>query len=351
MNGTLGKTLIVRFSSIGDIVLASLLVRVLRRHSPGVRIDFLLKSAYADLVRTSPHLSRVIEFPSPGGLKDLLALRRRIAADRYDLIVDLHDSIRSRVVCAGATRVVRVRKRKLARFLLVRFKHDIYRWFGGAPTVAERYLETLAPFGVTDDGEGLEFSVPQDALERARSIAAREGLGPDAPVIGVCPSARHTTKIWPAERFGNVAATLATERKAAVVLFGSAEERTRCDDVARSIAARQRDVRVLNLAGELSLAETAAMMDRCMIVLTNDSGLMHVAAARKRNVVAVFGSTVRQFGFFPFGTRSAVVEHASLGCRPCTHIGLPACPLGHFRCMLEIREPQVLEAARTLLLP
>jgi lipopolysaccharide heptosyltransferase II len=351
MNGTLGKTLIVRFSSIGDIVLASPLVRVLRRHAPGARIDFLVKSGYADLVRFSPHLSGVIEFPSHGGLKDLLALRRRIADARYDLIVDLHDSIRSRMLCVGAARVVRVRKRKLARFCLVRFHRDVYRYFGGAPPVAERYLETLAPFGIRDDGEGLEFSIPEAAAVQARAVARDAGLREDLPVIGVCPAARHATKIWPPERFGAVAAALAAERGAAVLLFGSADEQERCGEVARTIAARQPYITVLNLAGKLSLAETGAMMDRCMVVLTNDTGLMHVAAARKRKVVAVFGSTVRQFGFFPFGTRSVVVEHPSLNCRPCTHIGRPACPLGHFRCMLEVREQQVLEAARTLLLP
>jgi lipopolysaccharide heptosyltransferase II len=349
MNGTLGKTLIIRFSSIGDIVLSSLLVRVLRRRHPGARIDFLVKSGFADLVRFSPHLSGVIEFPPRGGLKALLALRRHIVGERYDLVVDLHDSIRSRFICTGARQVVRVRKRKLARFVLVRFKRDLYGRFNGSPSVARRYLEAVEQYGAEDDGEGLEFFIPPAAIESAKKIAAQAGLPEGVPVIGVCPSARHQTKIWPAERFGDVALELAAERGAAVVLFGSGEERDRCEQVSRRIAERRPGTPVANCAGRLSLPETAALMDRCLLVLSNDSGLMHVAAARNRTVVAIFGSTVRQLGFFPFGTRSAVVEHPSLGCRPCTHIGLPACPLGHFRCMLDVSVKQVLESSRNLL--
>ena len=349
MKGTLGKTLIIRLSSIGDIVLSSLLVRVLHRRHPGARIDFLVKSGYTDLVRFSPHLSEVIEFPSRGGLRDLLALRRQLRAARYEVIVDLHDSLRSRFLCAGAAQVRRVRKRKIARFFLVRFKRDLYAMFGGARSVAERYLETVEGYGVQNDGKGLEVFVPEAAVENAASIAAQSGLTDDRPVIGVCPSARHGTKIWPAERFAAVASDLATEQRAAVILFGSEDEQGCCEEIARMINRRSPGVLVLNLAGDLSLMGTAAMMDRCLLVLTNDSGLMHVAAARKRKVVAVFGSTVRQLGFFPYGTESAVVEHLSLGCRPCSHIGLPACPQGHFRCMLEISEDRVLEACRLLL--
>jgi heptosyltransferase-2 len=92
------------------------------------------------------------------------------------------------------------------------------------------------------------------------------------------------------------------------------------------------------------------MMDHCAIVLTNDSGLMHLAAARKRKIVAVFGPTVKELGFFPYGSNSVVIEHTSLRCRPCTHVGLPDCPEGHFRCMRDISAERVVDAARALLI-
>ena len=349
MLDSLNKTLIIRFSSVGDIVLSSLLVRTLRHRFPQIHIDFLLKSEYADLVRYNPHVNRVIEFPSRGSLDDLMRLRRAIRSERYDLIVDIHDSLRSRLLSFGARRSVRIDKRKVARWMLVNFKRDVYASSGGAPGVAERYLETVKPFGVRDDGGGLELLVPGDVRERVGSMLQARGIRPEIRAIGVCPSARHANKMWLKERFAGTAAALARRYEAPVLLFGSAQETSRCAEIAAMAEAESPAVRVLNLAGSLSLLETAAAMDHCALVLTNDSGLMHIAAARKRKIVALFGPTVRQFGFFPFGTDSTVVEHPDLPCRPCTHIGLPDCPRGHFRCMKELESRTVLHAATDLL--
>ena len=351
MLDSLHKTLIIRFSSVGDIVLSSLLVRTLRHRFPQIHIDFLLKSEYADLVRYNPHVNRVIEFPAGGSFDDLFRLRRAIRSERYDLIVDIHNSIRSRLLSPGAGRTVRVDKRKVARWLLVNLKRDFYPSCGGAPGVAERYLETVQPFGVLDDGGGLEVHVPPEIQERVGHILQGQGILPGSQAIGICPSAKHANKMWLKERFAETAAALARRHKTPVLLFGSAEEAPRCGEIAAMTEAASPAVRVVNLAGSLSLLETAAAMDHCGVVVTNDSGLMHIAAARKRRLVALFGPTVRQFGFFPFGTTSTVVEHPALSCRPCTHIGLPDCPRGHFRCMRELESKTVIEAATKLLEP
>lgn len=349
MPDSLNKTLIIRFSSVGDIVLSSLLVRTLRYRFPQIHIDFLLKSEYADLVRYSPHVDRVIEFPPGGSLGDLVRLRRAIREERYDLIIDIHDSIRSRILSFGAGRTVRVNKRKVARWLLVNLKRDLYSSFGGAPGVAERYLETVHAFGVRDDGGGLEVHVPPETGERVRLLLRDRGLLPGNQAIGLCPSAKHANKMWLKERFAETAVALAQRHEAPVLLFGSAEEAPRCSEIAALVEAASPDARVVNLAGVLSLLETAAAMDHCGVVITNDSGLMHIAAARKRKVVALFGPTVWQFGFFPFGTTSTVIEHPALSCRPCTHIGLPDCPRGHFRCMRDLESGTVIQAATVLL--
>jgi lipopolysaccharide heptosyltransferase II len=349
MEHILHKTLIIRFSSVGDIVLSSLLVRTLRRRFPECQIDFLVKAEFAELVGHSPFLTRVIEFPTGGTLRDLLQLRHTLRSEGYDLIVDIHDSIRSRVLSAGARHVVRFRKRKIARFLLVAFKRDLYRFFGGAPSVARRYLETVGIYGVTDDGGGLDQFLPPAAAEKPTAILRTAGISPQMSVIGLCPSARHATKIWPSERFADVALTLLREERAAVLLFGSDEDRVRGAEIEERIRAAIPDARMVNLTGQLTLSETAAAMDRCSLIITNDSGLMHLAAARKRKILAVFGSTVKQFGFFPFGTLSEVVEHPDLPCRPCSHIGLPACPKSHFKCMRDISVEHVVATARRLL--
>jgi lipopolysaccharide heptosyltransferase II len=349
MLDSIDKTLIIRFSSVGDIVLASLLVRTLRQRFPKIHIDFLVKSEYADLIRYNPHVNGVIEFPTGGSVSDLLHLRRAIRRNRYDLIIDIHDSIRSRLLSFATGRTVRVNKRKIPRWLLVHWKRDLYASFGGAPSVAERYIETVKALGVQNDGGGLELQVPAEVQERVAAMLRERGILPDRQVIGVCPSAKHENKMWLKERFAETAASLARRHGAHLLLFGSADEAPLCGEITAMVEKACPTARPMNLAGALSLVESAAAMDHCSVVITNDSGLMHVAAARKRKIVALFGPTVRQFGFFPFGTVSTVIEHPTLPCRPCTHIGLPECPQGHFRCMRELASETVLNAATELL--
>jgi len=349
MNRILTTTLIIRFSSVGDIILTSPLIRTLRARFPQSRIDFLVKEEYADLVRHNPHLSQTLMFPAGGTSADLRRFRKTIQATRYDLILDMHDSIRSRVLCCGPTPVLRYRKRRLARFALIHGKMDLYDWSGGAPPVASRYLEPVRPFGVEDDGRGIEIFIPDEAHGVAERMLDSAGVPHASRLLGLCPSARHATKMWLPERFASAAATLARTTTLPVVLFGSAGERERCASIAAQIRTLAPDIQVCNCAGAFSLLETAAAMDRCAVVVTNDTGLMHLASARKRPVVALFGPTVRQFGFFPEGTESRVVEHPALSCRPCTAIGRSTCPRGHFRCMKDIHETNVVAAVHELL--
>jgi len=344
---SIDKTLIIRFSSIGDIVLSSLLCRILRQRFPQSEIDYLVKAEHADLVRYNPHITRVIEFPANGGIRNLLKLRQSIHTAKYDLIVDAHDSLRSRFLCWGLRGVVRLRKHKIARFLLVKFKINLYKSLGYAQGVAERYIEPVSSLGVADDDNGLEIFVHKESLNTAERFLRTWASGDT--FIGICPSAKHSNKMWLKERFAETAAVLAREAGEGVMLFGSRDEHGRCMDIEEWIHEKCREIPVFNLAGRTSLLETAALMDHCSIVITNDSGLMHIAAARKRKVVAIFGPTVKELGFFPYGTLSTVIEHESLRCRPCTHIGLPHCPKGHFKCMNEIPASRVIDAARQLL--
>jgi len=340
------KTLIIRFSSVGDVLLSSLLCRVLRTRFPESTIDFVVKSEYADLLRHNPHLNRIVEFPPGAGKGELLRLRRSIRASRYDLIIDIHDSLRSRILSFGHENVVRINKRKLARFLLVRTKRNFYSPADASASIALRYLQTVAAYGVQDDGQGLEVHIPEETRSRVAELL------PDSKTssfVGICPSARHGTKIWLPERFAETAVDLARRASCNIILFGSQEETARCSAIGELIRKRDNSISVHNMAGKFSLLETAAAMDHCRVVVSNDSGLMHLAAARKRPVVAIFGSTVRELGFFPFGTRSTVVQNMHVECRPCSHIGRAACPKGHFRCMRDIQPSQVIEAALQLL--
>ena len=344
MRDTYGKTLIVRFSSVGDIVLSSLLVRVLRKRFPHAQIDYLVKAEYAELVRGNPNLSRVIELPAGATFTDLRNIRHKILATDYDLIIDIHDSLRSRYASLGGKRVVRYRKRKIARFFLVHFHSDIYSFFGGAPSVADRYLEPVESLGVTNDNEGLELFLHEHDHRKADQLLESSGFPSEATIIGIAPFARHRNKEWPAERFVETVLTLHREQNTACIVFGSGAESRRSDAMVRSVRSSAPDAPIVNTAGRLSLTETAALVDRCSVVLSNDSGLMHIAAARKRGLVALFGPTVRELGFFPYRTESTVLEKTELSCRPCTHIGRPSCPKKHFRCMNEIEPHHVVHS-------
>ncbi|MBI5471586.1 MAG: lipopolysaccharide heptosyltransferase II [Ignavibacteriae bacterium] len=348
MTDTPNKTLIIRFSSVGDIVLSSLLVRTFRTRFPNCQLDYVVKEEFADLVRRNPNVSNVLLLPRGGSFGDLQQLRRTIRRNNYDLVVDIHDNLRSLVLSWGSQRVVRINKRKFARLMLVNCKVDLYRKLGGSPSVALRYLETVSHCGVEDDGRGLEIFYSDDDARRVEQLLESENVGDSREFLGICPSAKHNTKMWPRERFAQAAAILSEEKNRAIILFGSQDEQARCEQVRSEILATNPTARVVNLAGRISLVETAAAMDRCALVLTNDSGLMHIAAARKRPLIAIFGSTVKQLGFFPFGTESRVVENVGLACRPCTHIGRSECPRGHFRCMLDVPVAEVVRAAQSL---
>lgn len=359
------KTLLLRLSSIGDIVLATPLIRNLRKTFPEMQLDFLVKSQYADLLRFNPYLSGIIEVDPATGLQGLTAVRRRIRDERYNLVVDLHGNFRSVYLrsFSGADHVLKINKRNVARWMLIRFKRNVYTTL---VPVADRYLEPLAEFGVRNDGEGLELFVAESVMREVQVRINEHGLKASQPIIGICPGAKHATKMWPKERFVELGRLLAERLSSRILLFGGKEDAEYCSEIAASIqelvgvgsaVASKPSPRLefgtrgvaVSFAGRCSLLETAAAMDYCSAVVTNDTGLMHIAAARKRPVVAIFGSTVGEFGFFPYGTRNVVVERKGLSCRPCTHIGLSKCPKGHFRCMREISTDDVFRALESVL--
>ena len=345
---TPNKILVLRFSSIGDIVLSSPLLRALRRRFPQSQIDYVTRKEYAELVRSNQNINYTYEFDTGEGFNGLRTLKKKIQKEEYDLLVDIHGSLRSRYVRAfmGPAHIVTVDKREKERAALIKLKKDIYK---DAIPVSQRYLEAVEQFGVKDDGKGLELHIPDEILFGVSAKMAGLNLNRYNKVVGLCPTARHATKCWPMERFTELGVRCARDRDAKVLLFGGAADVAYCASLRNAIDQGAGTGRASNLSGQVSLLETAAAMDFCDVVVTNDSGLMHIAEARQRNLVAVFGSTVRQFGFFPQNKNSVIVERAGLYCRPCSHIGRSSCPEKHFRCMNEISVDEVFEQTDRML--
>lgn len=341
------KTLIIRFSSIGDIVLSTPLLRCLRKRFSKSQIDYVTRREYAELVKSNHNLNYTYEFDASTGFDGLRALKKKVLAERYDLVIDIHGSVRSRFLRSmrGVDQIVTVDKRVFERSMLVRLKKNLYK---GVVSVADRYIEPLEPLGVEKDDKGLELQIPDEVLFGVSGKIVTLRLNRFERVIGFCPTSRHFTKRWPLEMYAALGIQLSTSLDAKILIFGGAEEKEQTNRVALQIAEAVGSDRVTDFAGELSLLETAAAMEYCDVVVTNDSGLMHVAAAMKRKVVAIFGSTVREFGFLPISTESKILEIDGLYCRPCSHVGRRACPEGHFRCMKEIRVEEVAAAVADL---
>ena len=310
MRDILSKTLVIRFSSAGDIILATPLLRALRTRFPHAEIDFAVKRDYAGLVRHHPALTNVLELPGGEDGEALRRLRSEVRARKYDLLIDIHGSLRSRYLCLGASRVVRIRKRVLPRWRSYDGRENVYDRWGGAPSVVDRYFEPVRPFGVENDGKGPEiFPSPEDhaavaeiladvgvrAGERCIVLAPAPGTGRSAGPVSASPRWVRPLRGIQARHSGELPARIDLRAR-------RHGRRRRCAPTSRPEIRREAPARMcVDLAGRLTLSGCALVMDRASVVITNDTALMHIAAARKRPVVAIFGPTVREFGFFPVG--------------------------------------------------
>ncbi|GIX46473.1 MAG: glycosyl hydrolase [Candidatus Tectimicrobiota bacterium] len=335
----LRTVLLVRLSSIGDILLTTPVLRLLRQACPQARLDFALKAPYADLLRANPCVDRLLLVP-PG--ESLRAMWRRLRQQRYDLVLDWQRTLRSRVLLWGvrATHRLAYNKRTVRRALLVHLGWNLLR---PPLAVPELYARPLRRLGLTAPLPPLEMHLtPESQAAAAAYLEQALPAGQRQPLLAVAPGARWATKRWPAERFAAVAQALADAHGAAVVLLGDADDVPLAQAICQQLRAP-----VLDGTGRLSLMQTAALLQRCRLLLSNDSGLMHLAAALRVPVVAVFGPTVAEFGFYPFQATAQVVSLA-LPCRPCSTKGSRRCPRQHHQCMRGLSSEQVLDAARQL---
>ena len=332
----LTRILVIRLSSLGDILLTTPVLRVLREHCPAAHIDFLIKAAYQDVLRANPCVDRLLLWEPQQGLRETL---RRLRQTRYDIVVDLQRTLRSCLLYHGllARRKLAYTKRTLRRALLVHLGWNTLRAMTPVP---ELYMAALRCLGITAPLPPLEMHLTAESQEAMRAYLQQEfpeGLA--RPLLAVAPGAHWFTKRWPVARFASVAQALAQAQQAAVVVLGSAEDSLLAQELGQRLS-----VPVLNSTGKLSLMHTAALLQQCHLLLSNDSGLMHMATALRVPVVAVFGPTVQEFGFYPFKASAQVVS-AALACRPCSTKGSARCPRGHHQCMQQVTVAHVLAAA------
>lgn len=316
----LAHVLMIRFSSIGDIVLTTPVIRSLKQHSPDTHIHFLTKQSYAHIVEANPYVDHV-HVLSDSWQEMMSSLREY----RFDYLLDLHQNLRSfRVRLALRCPSRGFRKRNLAKYLLVRTKREILP----IRHVVDRYGEVLKGLGAQLDGEGLDFFVSDHAKQQAQSWIGVGKAAPFAVVLG----AKHPTKRWPIELLRE--ALIAWGRE--VILLGGPDTRMEADELVKDLP-----IPIVDAVGKTDLMTSAAILEQSSGVLTHDTGLMHIAAAMGKPLFVLWGSTVPALGFTPYRTPHHAIERLDVECRPCSKIGHQACPLGHFRCMREISPAQV----------
>lgn len=339
--GEVKKILIIRLSSMGDIILSSKLIRLLRKKFPQANIDMVVCTEFEELVSSNPNINQVILFDRNTGIRGLLGLCKKIRQKRYDLIIDIHKKLRSFILCltSGARQKVTYNKHSFLRFLLVKFKINRY---SNTPFMANLYLKALQPFGIEDDGEGLELDINQSKEMVVLELLRQEGINKEDILIGIAPGAHWLTKRWQKEKFIELSNLLIQRQKAKIVILGGREEVELSNEIKEALISQP-----IIAAGKLSLMETAALLKRCKILITNDTGIMHMAAAVKTPVVAIFGPTVKEFGYYPYQVANRVISK-DLKCKPCTTKGTSKCRINTFDCMRLISVNEVLEAVEEL---
>jgi ADP-heptose:LPS heptosyltransferase len=312
------KILIIRFSSIGDIVLTSAVVRCIKQQRPDCDLHFVTKSSFAFLVENNPSIQKVYSIKK--GIREVLPAMKK---ENYDLVIDLHVNLRSRLLInALGVKSIGYDKKIFKRWMLVNVKgyHKANRH------VVERYFDAVKSLGIVNDHKGLDYFFAKDfSMPRELSTLIPENFV--ALVIG----GTHFTKRLPLDKL----IELVNQLQYPCVILGGKEEEMTGRELEHSVKGK-----AINLCNRSSLDESSWVVKQSLFVVTHDTGLMHIAAAFSKKIYSVWGGTTPSLGMYPYLPENApefeTLEVKDLSCRPCSKIGKSTCPKQHFRCMRDI---------------
>lgn len=310
------KFLIIRFSSIGDIVLTTPVIRCLKQQVADAEVHFLTKKSFKTIVENNPYVDKLILLDESWEL-----MMHELQTESYDYIIDLHHNLRT----------LRIKKAlKVPHFSFD--KLNVKKWLYTAlkintlPNIhiVDRNLDTLKSFGVVNDGKGLDYFIPEKDKVKGSDIPASHQFG----YIGIVIGAALNTKKMPVHKLKE----LCNKIDYPIILLGGPEDKADGDAIS-SVD----DVKIYNACGKFNLNESADLVRKANLIISHDTGLMHIAAAFKKPIISIWGNTVPAFGMDAYLGNTQITnlkfEVEKLGCRPCSKIGYKKCPRGHFKCM------------------
>jgi len=329
------QILIIRLSSIGDIILATPLIRILKNKYKNAIIDFIINKPFKEIVEYNPYIDNIIIYDKSKSIKDNLKIKKNLQ-NNYK-IIDLHNNLRTIMFRKVLGKYVKIDKNRIQKLKLVYLKQVPKAKI----CIPMLYINTAKKlFDIEYDNKGLELWLPE---EKENKIYLPNKQKPFIlNKIALAPGAKHFTKRWLYHYFVELIIKLNKEySNIEFNLIGGIDDKIICNEILSEIKTKNSNININDFSGEESLITTTRIINNCNLMITNDTGVMHIAAARKVPIVALFGSTTTSLGFTPFEVPYIVCEDENLKCRPCTHIGRKNCPKKHFKCMNNLTPDKV----------
>ena len=318
------RIIIIRFSALGDVILATSIVELLREEFPQAEIDFITKPAFSDVISSNQNVSKVFLYNNKNQFEN---------TQTYDLLVDLQSNLKSFLLRRKiqAKQKVVYNKTYLNRLLLVWFKINRFKDVQPIPL---RYANSLKIAGILP-----RYAQPQIGFQLPKFKPAQK-------YICIAIGAKWFTKRWPLSYFKELIRLIHLEFKSyQIYLIGSDSEKDEAKELIHFTRQKLKKKNIKNLCGDLSILESAAIIRKAKLLISNDSALVHVATAFNVSLIALFLSTVPEFGFTP-PLKNATTLSLPMSCKPCNHKGLAQCPKGHFKCANELSAPIVFSVVR-----
>ncbi|MCK5168578.1 MAG: glycosyltransferase family 9 protein [Bacteroidales bacterium] len=323
------KFLIIRFSSIGDIVLTSPVVRNLKQQVENVEIHYLTKPQFKSILDNNPYIDKVHILKS--SFKDTV---HELKYEHFDYVIDLHRNIRT-ARFKNRLKIISFSFNKLnkEKWLLVNFNinklPDIH--------IVDRYLDTVKIFDIKNDQKGLDYFIPKNDEVNIKSISENLKDG----YVGVVIGAYHNTKKLTKEKIISVC----TQIDKPILLLGGPDNKEEGEEMKNAIGKN-----IYNTCGNFNINQSASLVKQAKVILTPDTGLMHIASAFKKKIISVWGNTIPEFGMYPYMPHpdSEIMEIKGLKCRPCTKIGFTQCPKKHFKCINNLDEDYIVKRIKEL---